>query len=108
MRFVPSPIEAFFVSTYVPILPFAPSRVPGRRYANGPRLALRTHLGAHRHRVVHARARAHRVSVSRQFGTHFRTLAQVRRPVQLRARMHHGVLLERDRHIDPGRPDRRP
>ncbi len=37
--FEPSPICAFFVSTNVPILPFAPSSVPGRRYANGPTLA---------------------------------------------------------------------
>ena len=29
--FVPSPIVAFFISTYVPTLDFAPSRVPGRR-----------------------------------------------------------------------------
>src|SRR6478609_10099980 len=37
--FAPSPILAFLVSTNPPILPPAPSSVPGRRYENGPTLA---------------------------------------------------------------------
>src|SRR5690606_17024856 len=34
--FDPSPIDALFVSTNVPIFPLTPNRVPGRKYANGP------------------------------------------------------------------------
>lgn len=66
--FDPSPIDAFFVSTYVPILPLRASRVPGRRYANGPTDASGP-TSAPTATVLSTRAPAPtRVSVSRVFG----------------------------------------
>src|SRR5690606_581065 len=66
--FVPSPIDAFFVSTYVPILPLRPNRVPGRKYANGPTDASGP-TSASTDTVLSTRAPAPtRVSVKRVFG----------------------------------------
>src|SRR5687768_1672568 len=66
--FVPSPIDAFFVSTYVPTLALRANRDPGRRYAYGPTLASGP-TSAPTATALSTRAPAPaRVSVNREFG----------------------------------------